>query len=208
MVNENLRMSEQGLALLKQREGHGRKAYRDTQGVWTIGYGHTHFDGPPIPHEGLTITAEEEEAMLRRDIVRYENIVKKNVKVPLLQNQFDALTSICYNVEAALGPGSTIVRRLNEGDYKGAGQAIMLWNKPPEIIGRRRGEQKQFMTPYGSVKAPASAGTAIGGAVVTATAASYGLPWQQLLIVGFMATLVTLGVFLYYHMKDQDRVAS
>lgn len=154
-------MSSTGRHLLEKREGSGLKAYKDSVGVWTIGYGHTHFDGPPIPKAGMNITPEEQDEMLSRDLGRYEDIVNKNVKVSLKQNEFDALVSICYNVEAALGPKSGIVKHLNAGDKSGAAQAILAWNKPPEIQGRRRTEYKQFLTPY--THAPS-----VGGAIVAA----------------------------------------
>lgn len=140
-----LRMSADGRARLMQREGVRTRAYRDSKGIWTIGVGHTANAGPPIPRPGMVITREEVDELLSRDLVRYENIVNRNVRVSLTQGQFDALVSICFNVESALTPKSTIVKRLNKGDYRGAAKAIMLYNKPPEIIGRRESEQQQFI---------------------------------------------------------------
>lgn len=140
-----LRMSADGRARLMQREGVRTRAYRDSKGIWTIGVGHTANAGPPIPKPGMAITREEVDELLSRDLVRYENIVNRNVRVPLTQGQFDALVSICFNVETALSPKSTIVKRLNKGDYRGAAKAIMLYNKPPEIIDRRESEQQQFI---------------------------------------------------------------
>jgi len=140
-----LRMSADGRARLMQREGVRTRAYRDSRGVWTIGVGHTANAGPPIPKPGMAITREEVDELLSRDLVKYENIVNRNVRVPLTQGQFDALVSICFNVETALSPKSTIVKRLNKGDYRGAAKAIMLYNKPPEIIDRRESEQQQFI---------------------------------------------------------------
>ncbi|WP_083909755.1 lysozyme [Methylocystis rosea] len=140
-----LRMSADGRARLMQREGVRTRAYRDSKGVWTIGVGHTANAGAPIPKPGMVITRQEVDEHLSRDLVKYENIVNRNVRVPLTQGQFDSLVSICFNVETALLPKSTIVKRLNKGDYRGAANAIMLYNKPPEIIGRRESEQQQFI---------------------------------------------------------------
>lgn len=140
-----LRMSADGRARLMQREGVRTRAYRDSEGVWTIGVGHTAMAGPPQPKPGMAITRAEVDELLSRDLVKYENIVNRNVRVPLTQGQFDALVSICFNVETALSSKSTIVKRLNKGDYRGAAKAIMLYNKPPEIVGRRESEQQQFI---------------------------------------------------------------
>lgn len=140
-----LRMSAEGRARLMQREGVRTRAYRDSEGAWTIGVGHTANAGPPEPRPGMVITRKQVDELLTRDLVKYENIVNRNVRVPLTQGQFDALVSICFNVETALSPKSTIVKRLNKGDYRGAAKAIMLYNKPPEIVGRRESEQQQFI---------------------------------------------------------------
>ena len=142
--------TDHGLMSIEGREGCDLKS--SLSGIpgdpWTIGYGHTHFDGTPYPGKGVTITEDEAKALLRKDIVRYEDIVNKYVHVPLADHEFDALVSICYNVEEALSPHSSIVHALNRGDYTAAAAAIMMYNKPPEIAGRRRGEQVQFKTPY------------------------------------------------------------
>ena len=145
---DDMNLSVRGREAIEEREGVILRAYRDTEGVWTIGAGHTHYDGAPIPRAGMVITRQQSDDMFAKDIVRYEKIVKTNVRVPLLQNEYDALVSICYNVEAALGPKSSIVRCLNEGDKEGSEHAIMLYIRPPEIIGRRKTELKQFQTPY------------------------------------------------------------
>jgi len=140
-----MKMSADGRAKLIQREGLKTTAYKDSVGVWTIGVGHTKNAGLPHPVAGMTITRAEAIEIFTRDLVRYENIVNRNVRVPLTQGQFDALVSICFNVEVALSPKSTIVKCLNKRDYAGAARAIMLYKKPPAIIGRRRSEQQQFI---------------------------------------------------------------
>ena len=121
----------------------------------------------------MKITQKQADDMLTKDLVRYENIVNDNVHVPLTQNQFDALVSLCYNVEAALSPTSSVVRNLNEKNYKGAAAAILLYNKPSEIIGRRRQEYQQFLTPYPIENIPAHASSATIAVAGTAVAASY-----------------------------------
>lgn len=140
------RMTLRGRQRLTDREGKRLVAYRDTVGVWTIGVGHTAAAGAPIPKRGMTITAQECDEILTRDLVRYEALVNKALKVPVADHEFDALTSITFNVEAFAK--STAIRLLNAGDRAGCAKHIMDWRKPSEIIGRRTTEQSQFLTPY------------------------------------------------------------
>jgi lysozyme len=142
-----MKMSTRGREALKAREGLRLKAYRDSVGVWTVGVGHTAAAGTPIPMPGLTITAKEADEILTRDLVLYERAIDGALKVPVKQNEYDALVSICFNVGPKFA-NSTAIKRLNAGDRAGAAEAILWWNRPPEIIGRRKTEHKQFLTPY------------------------------------------------------------
>lgn len=99
-------------------------AYRCPAGVWTIGYGRTKG-----VRSGMKITPDEAMEFLKEDLETYGNYVNQYVKVPLTQAQFDALTSFVFN----LGPGnfarSTLLRKLNTGDYDGAAEQFARWNK-------------------------------------------------------------------------------
>lgn len=139
-----MRMSDDGRKRLEAREGLRLKAYRDVVGVWTIGVGHTAAAGAPSPKEGMTITAAEADDIFKRDLVQYEDAVSEAVKVPLNQNQFDALVSLTFNIGVGAFKRSSVVKRLNAGDYDGAAKAFMLWSKPAQIIGRRASEMLQF----------------------------------------------------------------
>lgn len=143
-----MKMSPIGRAALISREGVRLTTYRDSVGVLTIGVGHTAACGAPIPTVGLRITAAEAEACLERDLAKFEAAVTKALKVPVAEHEFDALVSLAYNVGAAGVANSTAVRKLNAGDRLGAAAAILLWNKPAEIMDRRRAEADQFLTPY------------------------------------------------------------
>ena len=140
-----MKTSPAGRAAIAQREGNKLKAYRDTKGIWTIGVGHTAAAGAPAPKAGMTITAAQSDEILSRDLAGVEAAVNSAVKVPVSQNQFDAMVSLAFNIGNGGFKKSTIVKRLNAGDVAGAGAAFMMWNKPPEIIGRRKTEQKQFL---------------------------------------------------------------
>ena len=171
-----MQISQAGLNKIVQREGKFLHAYRDTVGVWTIGVGHTSAAGPPRVTPGLLISTEQMYSILRADLAPIEKQAAQFIKVPITQNQYDAIISIVFNV----GPKfwkSTTIRLLNQRKYKGAAEAIMMWSKPPEIIGRRRTEQKQFLTPDFPLISPPvhpyiATGTIGLGIIV---AAAYGL---------------------------------
>lgn len=149
-----MKMSADGRRRLAVREGVRLKAYKDTVGVWTIGVGHTSAAGPPTVTPGLTITKEECDEIFARDLVQYERAVARAVKVTLAQNQFDALVSLCFNIGTGGFAKSSVVKRLNAGDTAGAADAFLLWNKPKEIIGRRRTERKQFLEAGAKIEKP------------------------------------------------------
>jgi lysozyme len=139
-----MRMSAAGRAKLKTREGERLKAYRDSVGIWTIGVGHTSMAGPPKVTPGLTITKKQSDEILGRDLAKFENAVNNAVLVPVSQDMFDAMVSLAFNIGETGFKRSTIVKRLNKGDFEGAAEAFKMWNKPPEIMGRRLSEYKQF----------------------------------------------------------------
>jgi lysozyme len=201
-----MKMSTRGRKLLIEREGCILHAYRDSVGVLTVGVGHTAAAGPPIPYPGMIITAQEADAILTKDLVLYERAIDNALKVPVSQNEYDALVSICFNVGPKFGQ-STCIKRLNAGDREGAAEAIMLWNKPPEIISRRRTEYKQFKTPYqgmvtkkkppSKTTGPVVAGTA--GAGAGAAAQQAGLPWWA---VGLIVLGVAVAAYAIWRMKS------
>lgn len=137
---------------IQKWEGLELDAYKDIVGVWTIGYGHTARSGnPPIPVSGMKISLEEAKAILDKDLTQYEKAVQDSVKVPLTQNQYDALVSLCYNIGPTGFKNSTVVRKLNDNDYSGASNAILMWNKAggkvsKGLVNRRNAERELFLT--------------------------------------------------------------
>jgi lysozyme len=114
--------SDRGIDFIKQHEGLRLAAYDDGTGKKTIGYGHT----KDVPDK---ITKEEAEAKLIADIEEHESAVKEAVKVPLTQEQFDALTSFTFNLGAGAFKRSTLLKKINEGDLKGAADEFLKWDK-------------------------------------------------------------------------------
>ncbi|MEI9687478.1 lysozyme [Kosakonia cowanii] len=145
-----MRISDKVISLIKQFEGLRLTAYQDSVGVWTIGYGWTQpVDGKPI-RPGMTIKEETAERLLRTGLVGYESDVSKLVKVKLTQGQFDALVSFAYNLGTRALSTSTLLQKLNAGDYAGAADEFPRWNKAggkvlPGLTLRREAERALFL---------------------------------------------------------------
>ena len=149
-----MQTSEKGIKNIKVFEGCSLTAYPDpgTGGApWTIGYGWTHpVDGKPIK-PGMTIKQETADRLLKTGLVSYENDVLKMAKVKLTQGQFDALVSFAYNVGSRALSTSTLLRKLNDGDVKGAADEFLRWNKAGGkvlngLTRRREAERALFLS--------------------------------------------------------------
>lgn len=113
------------IATIAGFEGFRSKAYIPVPGdVETIGYGTT--AGVKM---GDTVTKAEALVLLRKDVAGFEGAIKRCVKVPLYQYEYDAYTSLAYNIGARAFCGSTLVRKLNAGDYTGACAQILRWDR-------------------------------------------------------------------------------
>ncbi|PSN18129.1 muraminidase [filamentous cyanobacterium CCP5] len=139
-----------GLELIKHFEGVRYKAYRDSVGVWTIGYGHTSMAGPPQVYEGLTITPQQAEEILKRDLGRFEKGVTDAVTISINPNQFAALVSFAFNLGVGALQNSTLLSKLNAGDYQGAANEFPRWvyaggNQLPGLVRRRNAERALFL---------------------------------------------------------------
>ena len=141
-----MKISLEGLSLIKRFEGCRLKAYKCSAGVLTIGYGHT---GGVT--ETDTITQDDANKLLQEDVAKFEEYVDDNVIVELNQGQFDALVAWTFN----LGPGnlreSTMLKKLNEADYTSVPSEMKRWNKAggktlDGLIRRRNAEALLFQS--------------------------------------------------------------
>lgn len=129
-----MKISKEGIELIKEYEGCELKAYRCPADVWTIGYGHTKG-----VKEGDTCTQEEAETMLGRDLEEFETYIRDLVKptvgwelkgrARLEQYEFDALVSWVYNLGPTNLKSSTLLQRLIVGDFEDVPNQIRRWNK-------------------------------------------------------------------------------
>ena len=118
-----MRTSDDGIAFIKRHEGVRYDAYQDSIGVWTIGVGHT---GPDVV-EGLSIDDAEVDRLLAIDLEAAERCIETWCDVALSQNQFDALVSFIFNVGCGNFKHSTLMRLVNEGNWKAAAQQFGRW---------------------------------------------------------------------------------
>ncbi|TNC10833.1 lysozyme [Methylobacterium terricola] len=161
-----MRTNETGKDLIKSFEGLKLTAYKCPAGVWTIGWGTTLG-----VTKGMTITLAQAEDLFSRDLVKFEKAVEKNVTVPLNENQFAALVSFAYNLGEGNLKSSTLLKKVNAGDFKAAAAEFPKWNKAggkvlAGLTRRRADEAKLFNTPVNNkpveepvqTPAPASSG--------------------------------------------------
>lgn len=118
-----MKIGEKGIELIKSFEGLELSAYKDSVGVVTIGYGHT-----KTAKMGQKITEARAEALLRSDLDWAEKSVNKLAKSPT-QDQFDALVSFVFNLGETNFSKSTLLKKHNAGDFKGAKAEFVRWNR-------------------------------------------------------------------------------
>lgn len=141
-------MNELGKEIIRELEGFRTKAYLDTGGVWTIGYGTTRIQGKPV-EKGDECTKEQAEEYLSADLKWAEDCVNKNVKPSLTSNQFSALVSFVYNIGCEGFTDSTMLKLLNENKFALAANEFKRWNKDNGkvilgLINRRNKERALF----------------------------------------------------------------
>jgi lysozyme len=189
--------------ILQAYDDHNDKVVEPGQspiGVLTIGYGHTTSAGPPSVHVGDKITQAQADQYLSNDLAVVENQVNTLVKVPLNQNQYDALVSFQYNT-GALGHSSALPL-LNEGHYAEAADHLALYNMAgghvlQGLVRRRAAEKALFLSPapVNKTSGPAAAGAVV---VAGAAAASGSSPEYFWMIMGlFVLAAVVIGLLVY-----------
>lgn len=140
-----MKTSQSGIDAIKRHEGFRASAYNDAAGKLTIGYGHLITAGETF----RTVTPERAEQILRADLDVAEASIRRLVRVPLTQGQFDALVSFVFNLGAGNLSTSTLLRKLNGGDYTGAAEEFPRWRlaagkELPGLVVRRADERRRF----------------------------------------------------------------
>lgn len=151
-MNEHLTTSQRGLEFITKHEGIVLHVYRDVAGLDTIGVGHLIKPGEHF----TTITRDEAFALLAIDVKKCETAIRSNVRVPLSQNQFDALVSFLFNVGTGPIVKSGVATELNAGHYDKVPAKLLEWCKArvngqvvvvKGLESRRKAEAALFATP-------------------------------------------------------------
>lgn len=148
---DEMSLSLDGVNLICNFEGLKLSAYDDSTGVWTIGYGTTRYPNGQRVSEGDRCTLEQAKAYMQHDLKIFERAVNSAVKVPLKQNQFDALVSLAYNIGVGAFKNSTLLKKLNLGDYQEAANQFDVWvnaggKRLQGLVNRRAIEKKLFLS--------------------------------------------------------------
>lgn len=139
-------IGEAGLELIKSFETLQFRAYRDSGGVLTIGWGHT-----KDVREGDVITEAQAEELIKADLAEAEECVNRHAP-KLYQHEFDACVSLVFNIGCAAFGKSTLLRMIRIGDFKSAAKQFDRWNKDNGVVlagltRRRAAERKLFEPP-------------------------------------------------------------
>lgn len=140
-----MRINDAGLSLIKSFESLRLSAYQDEGGVWTIGYGSTDHVRP-----GMRITLNAALDLLEYKLEQCEEHVERCLSVPVSENEFSALVSICYNIGNAAFERSTLLRLLNLGEKQLAALEFLRWvrikgKKSNGLYKRRKAEMALFL---------------------------------------------------------------
>ena len=142
-----LSISQQGINFLIAREGMITHPYNDSKGFATIGVGHLLHKSKVTDADRRAwagFTKNDAKKLLMKDLKEtFEPKIRALVKVPLSQNEYDAICSFAFNIGVERGfPSSDFLKELNKGHYDGT--LMLRWRRPSEIIGRRKKEVELF----------------------------------------------------------------
>lgn len=153
-ILEQRNISEKGFTLIREFEGLQLEAYKDTGGVWTIGFGTIKYPNGISVKKGDMCTIQQAEQWLKNDCKWVDTCLDKNIKVHLNQNQFDALASFVYNIGETAFVKSTMLALLNENSLTLAASQFDRWvydngKKIQGLVNRRSKEKALFKKALG-----------------------------------------------------------
>jgi GH24 family phage-related lysozyme (muramidase) len=157
-----MQISARGLKLIADFEGLRLNAYPDPgtgNEPWTIGYGTTVYPNGDKVKKGDVISPEQALDYLRHDSKKFSDAVNRAVRVPVNQNQFDALVSFTYNLGEGALNRSTLLTKINSHDYRGAANEFGKWIYAGNrilagLVRRRTAERDLFLAPVAAEPTP------------------------------------------------------
>ena len=149
-----MKISSLGLELIKEFEGFSANAYLCPAKIPTIGYGNTFYSDGRKVKLGEQISKTDALELLEKVVNKdFADKIFPAIKVPVTQSQFDAMVSLAYNIGAGAFLKSTLLKKVNAGDFAGAGEEFLRWNKAlgKEVLGltKRREREKQLFLSLG-----------------------------------------------------------
>ena len=136
-----MKISSKGLELIKEFEGFSANAYLCPAKIPTIGYGNTFWEDGRKVKLGEQISKTDALELLEKIVNKdFADKIFPAIKVPVAQNQFDAMCSLAYNIGTGSFLKSTLLKKVNAGDFIGASEEFLKWNKSggKELLGDRK----------------------------------------------------------------------
>lgn len=147
-----MNIGDRGLDLIRAFEGFRADPYLDAVGVPTIGYGSTYYpDGQRVRLTDPPISEPEARRLMQATLAEFEDGIADALQVEVTQSQFDALICWAFNIGVSAAQNSTLMKKLNSGDYFGAADQFLRWNKAGGVTlrgltRRREAERELFLT--------------------------------------------------------------
>ena len=151
-MKNQMKLSANGFKLLGELEGIVLRPYRDSVGIPTIGIGSTYYeDGTKVKMSDKAITKERAIQLAKNVVKSFEAQVNKSILPTMVQNQFDAMVLLCYNIGESGFARSSVVRNFNAGNIQKAADSFLLWNKAggkvvKGLVNRRNIERTLFLS--------------------------------------------------------------
>ena len=146
-----MNIGDRGLDLIRAFEGFRAEPYLDAVGVPTIGYGSTYYpDGQRVRLTDPPISEPEARRLMQATLAEFEDGISAALRVGVTQSQFDALICWAFNIGVSAAQNSTLMKKLNSGDYFGAADQFLRWNKAGGVVlsglsRRREAERALFL---------------------------------------------------------------
>ena len=221
-----MNINQVGTSLIEKWEGFYANAYDDGEGVWTVGYGTTRWDLKTPVKKGETITREEADVQLRKELQRVQDAIDTSIHVPLSSNENSSLCSIFYNIGTGWCTGkghaqASFVKNLNNGRKDLVPAGMLQFTRGANtgthydgLLNRRKDEVKLWLTPDAAVDpvapttSPLMPQAVSPAPIMTATQAVRSSPTVGAASVGLIAGIGKIGSSVWDWIADAGQQIS